>query len=127
MSVPRDTIVRPPWQGLDPVNIGSDRQSRPRPVSIRVVCSWAFRTNWRCHRAHRWSVSKRGPPFSEGRDRATGETRWTTIAVDRVFGSNSQRRSPVEVYASDDARAKLVHDFVKAWDEVMTLDRFDLA
>jgi len=63
----------------------------------------------------------------EGRDRGTGEAKWTATAVDLVFGSNSQLRALAEVYASDDAKEKFVHDFVAAWDKVMNLDRFDLA
>jgi len=63
----------------------------------------------------------------EGRDRATGEVRWTSTAVDLVFGSNSQLRAIAEVYAASDGEEKLVRDFVAAWDKVMTLDRFDLA
>jgi catalase-peroxidase len=63
----------------------------------------------------------------EGRDRATGDARWTATAVDLVFGSHSQLRAIAEVYASDDAAEKFVHDFVSAWDKVMNLDRFDLA
>jgi catalase-peroxidase len=62
----------------------------------------------------------------EGRDRATGEVRWTATAVDLVFGSNSQLRALAEVYGCDDAKEKFVRDFVAAWDKVMTLDRFDL-
>ncbi len=62
----------------------------------------------------------------EGRDRATGEVKWTATRVDLVFGSNSQLRAIAEVYASDDAGEKFVHDFVAAWDKVMHLDRFDL-
>ena len=62
----------------------------------------------------------------EGRDRATGEARWTGSRVDLVFGSNSELRALAEVYASDDAREKFVHDFVAAWAKVMNLDRFDL-
>ena len=63
----------------------------------------------------------------EGRDRATGELRWTATAVDLVFGSNSQLRAVAEVYGSDDSKEKFVRDFVAAWDKVMSLDRFDLA
>jgi catalase-peroxidase len=63
----------------------------------------------------------------EGRDRSTGELRWTATAVDLVFGSNSQLRAVSEVYASDDAHQRFVTDFVAAWDKVMNLDRFDLA
>jgi len=61
-----------------------------------------------------------------GTDRDTGETRWTGTRVDLVFGSNSQLRAFAEVYASDDAGEKFVHDFVAAWTKVMNLDRFDL-
>jgi catalase-peroxidase len=63
----------------------------------------------------------------EGRDRASGQVRWTGTRVDLVFGSNSELRAIAEVYASDDARDKLVRDFVAAWVKVMSLDRFDLA
>ena len=62
----------------------------------------------------------------EGRDRATGEVKWTATAVDLVFGANSQLRAIAEVYGSDDAGEKFVRDFVAAWDKVMNLDRFDL-
>ncbi|WP_149196147.1 catalase/peroxidase HPI [Luteimonas suaedae] len=63
----------------------------------------------------------------EGRDRRTGELKWTGTRVDLVFGSNSQLRAVAEVYASSDAQEKFVHDFVAAWNKVMNLDRFDLA
>jgi catalase-peroxidase len=63
----------------------------------------------------------------EGRDRKTGEVKWTGTRVDLVFGSNSQLRALAQVYASADAKEKFVHDFVAAWDRVMNLDRFELA
>ena len=63
----------------------------------------------------------------EGRDRKTGELKWTATVADLAFGSNSQLRALAEVYASNDAHAKFVHDFVAAWNKVMNLDRFDLA
>jgi catalase-peroxidase len=63
----------------------------------------------------------------EGRDRKTGELRWTGSRVDLVFGSNSQLRALAEVYASSDGEKKFVDDFVMAWNKVMNLDRFDLA
>ena len=72
-----------------------------------------------------WSVSKRCEHFYEGRDRATGEITWTGSRADLVFGSNSILRALSEVYASDDAAEKFVHDFVAAWDKVMNLDRVD--
>ena len=62
----------------------------------------------------------------EGRDRGTGEVKWTATAADLVFGSHSLLRALAEVYASDDAKEKFVRDFVAAWDKVMNLDRFDL-
>jgi catalase-peroxidase len=62
----------------------------------------------------------------EGRDRATGEVKWTATAVDLVFGAHSQLRAISEVYAQSDAQEKFVRDFVAAWDRVMNLDRFDL-
>ena len=63
----------------------------------------------------------------EGRDRETGELRWTGSRVDLVFGSNSELRAIAEVYGSDDGEERLVRDFAAAWDKVMNLDRFDLA
>ncbi|OIN04479.1 catalase/peroxidase HPI [Oceanisphaera psychrotolerans] len=63
----------------------------------------------------------------EGRDRKTGDTKWTATRVDLVFGSNSQLRAVAEVYAQADARDKFVRDFVAAWNKVMNADRFDLA
>ncbi|MFC3532922.1 catalase/peroxidase HPI [Vogesella facilis] len=63
----------------------------------------------------------------EGRDRASGELKWTATVVDLLFGSNSQLRALAEVYASSDAQQKFVTDFVAAWHKVMNLDRFDLA
>ena len=62
----------------------------------------------------------------EGRDRVTGELKWTGTVVDLVFGSNSQLRALAEVYASSDAQGVFVRDFVAAWNKVMNLDRFDL-
>jgi catalase-peroxidase len=63
----------------------------------------------------------------EGRDRSTGDLKWTATVVDLVFGSNSQLRALAEVYGSSDAQQKFVQDFVAAWTKVMNLDRFDLA
>jgi catalase-peroxidase len=74
-----------------------------------------------------WKVSTSSENVFEGRDRATGQAKWTGTAVDLVFGSNSQLRSIAEVYACDDSKEKFVNDFVAAWDKVMNLDRFDIA
>jgi catalase-peroxidase len=72
-----------------------------------------------------WKQSDRCEHFYEGHDRKTGDVRWMGSAVDLVFGSNSQLRALCEVYACDDAEQKFVRDFVRAWDKVMELDRFD--
>jgi catalase-peroxidase len=73
-----------------------------------------------------WKTSASSENVYEGRDRATGEVKWTGTAADLVFGSNSQLRGLAEVYALDDTKEKFVRDFVAAWDKVMNLDRFDL-
>jgi catalase-peroxidase len=74
-----------------------------------------------------WKTSASAENVYDGRDRATGEVRWTATAADLVLGSNSQLRAIAEVYASDDGEERLVRDFVAAWDKVMNLDRFDLS
>jgi len=74
----------------------------------------------------KWQVSSKSKDVFEGRDRRTGDLKWTGTAVDLVFGSNSELRALAEVYASDDAKQTFVRDFVAAWDKVMNLDRFDL-
>lgn len=74
-----------------------------------------------------WQRSDTGAGVFEGRDRATGETRWTATIADLVFGSNSQLRALAEVHAASDGEADFVRDFVAAWNKVMNLDRFDLA
>ena len=74
----------------------------------------------------RWQKSATTEGVLEGRDRSTGELRWTGTRVDLVFGSNSQLRALAEVHASRDAEPGFVHDFVAAWAKVMNLDRFDL-
>jgi catalase-peroxidase len=73
-----------------------------------------------------WKTSKDDEDVFEGRDRATGNLKWTGSRVDLVFGSNSQLRALAEVYAQNDSKQKFVNDFVAAWDKVMNLDRFDL-
>jgi catalase-peroxidase len=78
-----------------------------------------MRTEWK-------PVSEAGEVF-EGRDRVTGELKWTGTRVDLIFGSNSQLRAVAEVYACADSPEKFLHDFVAAWNKVMNLDRFDLA
>ena len=74
-----------------------------------------------------WTPASSDEELFNGRDRATGQARFTASRVDLVFGSNSQLRAFAEVYACDDAKEKFVRDFVAAWNKVMMLDRFDLA
>jgi catalase-peroxidase len=74
-----------------------------------------------------WQATSEAEDTFEGRDRRTGELKWTGSRFDLIFGSNSQLRALAEVYASDDGQQKFVRDFVAAWNKVMNLDRFDLA
>jgi catalase-peroxidase len=74
-----------------------------------------------------WTATSEDEDGLEGRDRATGELKWTGTRVDLIFGSNSQLRAVAEVYGQDDAQEKFVQDFVAAWNKVMNADRFDLA
>ncbi len=74
-----------------------------------------------------WNATSEDKDVFEGRDRATGELKWTGTRVDLIFGSNSQLRALAEVYGCQDSPEKFVHDFVAVWNKVMNLDRFDLA
>jgi catalase-peroxidase len=75
----------------------------------------------------RWQAAPGADDLFEGRDRESGELKWTGTRVDLIFGSNSQLRALAEVYGCEDSREKFLHDFVAAWNKVMNLDRFDLA
>ncbi|MFI0609394.1 MAG: catalase-peroxidase, partial [Anaerolineae bacterium] len=74
-----------------------------------------------------WKATAEADDLFEGRDRTTGELKWTGTRVDLVFGSNSQLRALAEVYGCADGQEKFLRDFVAAWNKVMNLDRFDLA
>ena len=74
-----------------------------------------------------WKATADDDGVFEGRDRASGELKWTGTRVDLIFGSNSQLRAIAEVYACEDSQEKFVHDFAAAWNKVMNLDRFDLS
>ena len=74
-----------------------------------------------------WKATSEDEDVFEGRDRATGELKWSGTRVDLIFGSNSQLRALAEVYACEDSEEKFVQDFVAVWNKVMNLDRFDLA
>jgi len=74
-----------------------------------------------------WKATSESDDLFEGRDRSTGDVKWTGTRVDLIFGSNSELRALAEVYGCEDSQKKFVKDFVAAWDKVMNLDRFDLA
>jgi catalase-peroxidase len=74
-----------------------------------------------------WKATSEDEDVFEGRDRATGELKWTGTRVDLIFGSNSRLRAVAEVYGCEDSQEKFLHDFIAAWNKVMNLDRFDLA
>jgi catalase-peroxidase len=74
-----------------------------------------------------WKATNDEQKVFEGRDRKTGEVKWTATRADLIFGSNSELRAIAEVYGCEDGQEKFVHDFVAAWNKVMNLDRFDLA
>jgi catalase-peroxidase len=73
-----------------------------------------------------WKPTSEASDVFEGRDRKTGQPKWTGTRADLVFGSNSVLRALAEVYASGDGKKKFVDDFVAAWTKVMNLDRFDI-
>ena len=74
-----------------------------------------------------WNAASEARDVFEGRDRKTGELKWTATSVDLIFGSNSQLRALAEVYGCEDSREKFLSDFVAVWNKVMNLDRFDVA
>jgi catalase-peroxidase len=122
LTAPEMTVLIGGLRALD-ANAGGSRHgvftARPGALSNDFFVNLLdMRTQWQ---------PSATPGVLEGRDRQTGEPRWTATVVDLVFGSNSQLRAIAEVYASSDAQGKFVQDFVAAWTKVMNLDRFDLA
>jgi catalase-peroxidase len=123
LTAPEMTVLVGGMRALD-ANAGQSRHGvfTERPGTLTndfFVNLLDMRTEWR-------PASKDGDEF-EGRDRATGDLKWTATRVDLLFGSNSQLRAIAEVYGQDDAQEKFVHDFAAAWGKVMNADRFDLA
>jgi catalase-peroxidase len=74
----------------------------------------------------KWTKSENYEGIYNGLDRKTGKLKWTATSIDLMFGSSAELRAIAEVYAADNGKSKFIHDFVKAWSKVMTLDRFDL-
>ena len=77
--------------------------------------------------SYTWKATGEAQDLFEGRDRKTGEVKWSGTRVDLIFGSNAELRAIAEVYGCEDSGDKFAHDFVAAWTKVMNLDRFDLA
>jgi catalase-peroxidase len=123
LTAPEMTVLVGGMRALN-TNVGQTKHGMftKRPEALTndfFVNLLDMRTEWK-------PVSKDAEVF-EGRDRETGQLKWTGTRVDLVFGSNSQLRALAEVYGSSDAEEKFVHDFIAAWNKVMNLDRFDLA
>ena len=123
LTAPEMTVLVGGMRVLD-TNVGQTRHgvftSRPDALTNDFFINLLdMGTEWK-------AVSKDADVF-EGRDRKTGEVRWTGTRADLIFGSNSQLRALAEVYGSADAKERFVRDFVAAWAKVMNLDRFDLA
>ncbi len=123
LTAPEMTVLVGGMRALN-ANVGQSRHGvfTRRPGTLTndfFVNLLDMRTEWK-------ATSEDGDEF-EGRDRATGELKWTGTRVDLIFGSNSQLRAIAEVYGQDDAQEKFVQDFVAAWSKVMNADRFDLA
>jgi catalase-peroxidase len=123
LSAPEMTVLVGGMRVLN-TNFGINRQgvftARPEALTNDFFVNLLdTSTEWK-------AVSKEANVF-EGRDRKTGELKWTGTRVDLVFGSNSQLRAVAEVYGCEDSQEKFVRDFVAVWNKVMNLDRFDLA
>ena len=121
LSVPEMTVLVGGLRALD-ANAGGSRHgvltAKPGALSNDFFVNlFDMSTEWK-------KASTEG--LYEGRDRTTGAVKWTATPVDLLFGSNLELRAVAEVYATSDAQAKFVRDFVKAWSKVMDLDRFDL-
>jgi len=112
--------------GMRVLNTNFDQSQHGVFTSRKEVLSNDFFVNLLDLNA-KWSATDDAQTVFAGSDRKTGAVKWSGTRVDLIFGSNSELRALVEVYATDDAQQKFVHDFVAAWNKVMNLDRFDLA
>jgi len=122
LSVPEMTVL---VGGLRSININFDNSTYGVFTQKPGTLSNDFFVNLVDMRTT-WSASDDSDKLFEGRDRVSGDLKWTGTRVDLIFGSNSELRAIAEVYAAGDSEAKFVKDFVSAWDKVMNLDRFDL-
>ncbi len=123
LTAPEMTVLVGGMRALN-ANVGQSQHGMftPRPETLTndfFVNLLDMRTEWK--------ASSTSESVYEGRDRATGQVKWTGTQVDLIFGSNAQLRALTEVYGCKDSQVKFVHDFVAVWGKVMNLDRFDIA
>ena len=122
LTVPEMTVLVGGLRALD-ANVGGAREgvltNRPGTLSNDFFINLLDMST-------QWVPSAKSDGLYEGRDRATGKYKWSATPVDLAFGSSSELRAVSEVYASNDGQSKFIQDFVKAWNKVMNLDRFDL-
>ena len=122
LSVPEMTVL---VGGLKVLNINYDQSNHGVLTKQPGVLTNDYFVNL-LDMSTAWKSTNETQEVFEGRDRTTNDLKWTATRADLIFGSHSELRALVEVYASDDAKEKFVKDFVAAWHKVMTLDRFDL-
>jgi len=111
--------------GLRMLNINADKSTHGVFTDKKEALTNDFFVNL-LNMSIAWKAANEEETVFEGRDRNTGDLKWTGTRVDLIFGSNSELRAIAEVYACSDSKEKFVHDFVAAWDKIMNLDRFDL-
>jgi catalase-peroxidase len=122
LSAPEMTVL---IGGMRALNSNYDQSNKGILVSSKDKLTNEFFVNL-LDMSTEWKAVDASNLLFEGRDRKTGNIKWTSTRADLIFGSNSELRALAEVYASDDAKEKMVKDFIAAWTKVMNLDRFDL-
>ena len=122
LSAPEMTVL---IGGMRAINTNYDQSNKGILVTSKDKLTNEFFVNL-LDMSTEWKAIDKSELIFEGRDRKTGNIKWTATRADLIFGSNSELRALAEVYASDDAKEKLVKDFVSAWSKVMNLDRFDI-
>ena len=122
LSAPEMTVL---IGGMRALNSNYDQSNKGILVSSKDKLTNEFFVNL-LDMSTEWKAVDASNLLFEGRDRKTGNTKWTATRADLIFGSNSELRALAEVYASEDAKEKMVKDFIAAWTKVMNLDRFDL-
>ena len=122
LTVPEMTVL---IGGLRVLNTNADGSANGVFTNKPGTLSQDFFTNL-LDMSTKWQKSAKNDGLYEGLDRKSGAVKWTATPVDLIFGSQSELRAVAEVYASDDSKQKFAHDFVSAWDKVMTNDRFEI-